>query len=121
MDFIEKWIRVFCKDCDKDKVNEHVREQGNLIWHTFSWELVAKEKYLEGEQARKEFDGISKKNAEFYVFYPEEERFVQDVKDSMDSIFFDKFIEVYVVAKDYSWTYIKTHEDYFGPYFYKVK
>ena len=30
-------------------------------------------------------------------------------------------VEFYVVAKDYSWTYIKTHEcDLCGPYFYKI-
>jgi len=29
---------------------------------------------------------------------------------------------LYVVAKDYSWTYIKTHEnDLCGPYFMRIK
>ena len=33
-----------------------------------------------------------------------------------------KMTELYVVAKDYSWTYIKTHEnDLCGPYFMRIK
>ena len=33
-----------------------------------------------------------------------------------------KMTELYVVAKDYSWIYIKTHEnDLCGPYFMKTK
>ena len=32
-----------------------------------------------------------------------------------------KMTELYVVAKDYSWTYIKTHEgDLCGPYFLRT-
>ena len=29
----------------------------------------------------------------------------------------DDFVEIYVVGKDFKWTYIKTHEDMCGPYF----
>ena len=30
--------------------------------------------------------------------------------------------DVYIVAKDFSWTYVRTHErDYCGPYFCKLK
>ncbi|CAM3916602.1 hypothetical protein GCM10009865_54200 [Aeromicrobium ponti] len=29
--------------------------------------------------------------------------------------------DVYVVDKDFTWTYIHTHEEFCGPYFYKTK
>ena len=29
----------------------------------------------------------------------------------------DKNVDVYVVAKDFSWTYVQTHEDSCGPYY----
>lgn len=32
----------------------------------------------------------------------------------------DKMTEIYVVAPDFSWTYIKTHESMCGPYFMKL-
>ena len=32
---------------------------------------------------------------------------------------FDRFAEVYVVGKNFEWTYIKTHESSCGPYFMK--
>lgn len=33
----------------------------------------------------------------------------------------NELVEFYVMAKDYSWTYIKTHEnDMCGPYFYRI-
>ena len=28
----------------------------------------------------------------------------------------DRKSDVYIVAKDFSWTYVRTHEDYLGPY-----
>lgn len=31
----------------------------------------------------------------------------------------DDLVEVYVVGKDFKWTYIKTHENMCGPYFMK--
>lgn len=31
----------------------------------------------------------------------------------------ESFTECYVVSKDKTWTFIKTHEDMCGPYFYK--
>ncbi len=37
----------------------------------------------------------------------------------MDSEYIDKFSEIYVVASDWSWTYMKTHEEECGPYFYR--
>ena len=32
----------------------------------------------------------------------------------------DEMTEIYVVAPDFSWTYIKTHESMCGPYFMKL-
>ncbi len=118
MDFINDWIREFCKECDSDAVNKYVKED-DFIWHAFSFRLIDKKKFLDGIKAKKAFDQINNKDAVYYVFYPEEDRYTLDVDENMDSAFFDEFIEVYVVAKDFSWTYIKTHETCmgFGPYF----
>lgn len=35
----------------------------------------------------------------------------------MDSKYIDKFDEIYVVASDWSWIYMKTHEEDCRPYF----
>ncbi|OME88975.1 DUF4275 family protein [Paenibacillus sp. FSL F4-0100] len=34
---------------------------------------------------------------------------------------FDSQQDIYIFDKNFTWTYVNTHEDMCGPYFYKVK
>lgn len=119
--FINQWIRNFTKGLSKDAINKYVKDQ--YIWHVFSWELLDSSTYLVGDAARCAYDNVDKSNCIFCDMFG-----LNGVSDIMSDIYRSSkcidlnVTELYVVAKDYSWTYIKTHEnDLCGPYFLKTK
>lgn len=114
-EMIEKWLAVFGKGVDKKLIEDHVIAYGNHLWHLFTWGEVP---CLEGDEARKAFDDLQ---------YTEAIRFYDGYANHIDGLTFvdkittksvdkDKHSDVYIVAKDFSWTYVRTHEGYLGPY-----
>ena len=68
--------------------------------------------------SKKAYDNIDKSEAVFIDWFEDEE--TKDITwDLKTANAFDGFAEVYVVDKDFKWTYIKTHENMCGPYFMK--
>ena len=104
--FKNQWLRHFAKDVDKRDIEEHVK--GQFIWHVFSWEHIRNENLLVGNDARQAFDAADKSEVICCDEYGTE-----GVKDRLPARYntaekIDKWtVEFYVVAKDYSWTYIK--------------
>lgn len=90
------------------------------MWHAFSYELLPCKK---GQRARNAFDIVSKD--ECFIFYQNNQNALLIEKAASlksDHIIneIDGYIhDVYVVDKAFSWTYIQTHEEDEGPYFYK--
>ncbi|MFZ5966939.1 MAG: DUF4275 family protein [Bacillota bacterium] len=84
------------------------------LWHLFSYE---KRDCLKGEEAEQAFND-EQKNA-CYIFYQDtddalilEEAAAFNTNDLLNES------DVYVVDKEFSWTYVKTHEvGWCGPYF----
>lgn len=84
------------------------------LWHLFSYK---KRDCLQGEEAEKAFNNEHKNDC--YIFYQHEntalmleEADALNVNDLLDES------DVYVVDKDFNWTYVKTHETgWCGPYF----
>lgn len=114
---IEKWLSVFGKGVEKKMIEDHVIAQCNHLWHLFTWGNV---ECLEGDEARKAFDEIEYTEAiRFYDGYSNHIEKVSDVgKLSAKQLDKDRGSDVYIVAKDFSWTYVRTHErDWCGPYF----
>ena len=115
-ELIEKWIATFGKGVDKKLIEDHVLSHGNHLWHLFTWGNVA---CFEGDEARKAFDDLQ--YTEAIRFYDGYSNHIDDVsyvdKITAKSVDKDKNSDVYIVAKDYSWTYVRTHEDGLGPYF----
>ena len=116
-EFVEKWISVFGKGVEQKLVEDHVISQGNHLWHLFTWGNVS---CLEGDEARQAFDNLQYTEAiRFYDGYSNHIRDVSDVgKINAKKIDKDKESDVYIVAKDFSWTYVRTHEIDLGPYLY---
>lgn len=120
-EFIHQWLQHFAKEIPKDKLQKYVTNQ--YIWHIFSWKLIGADCYLSGDAARLAYDNVDKSNCIFCETFGGRGKGVTEVllnayssSKSIDS----QVTELYVVAKDYSWTYIKTHEgDFCGPYFMK--
>ena len=114
---MEKWLSTFGKGVDKNIMEEHVTSYGNLLWHLFTWGEVP---CLKGEDARVAFDELQYKEAiRFYDGYAGHiEKASVIGKITAKAVDKDRASDVYIVAKDFSWTYVRTHEEgWCGPYF----
>lgn len=117
---ISNWLYSFARDVDKQKLSDHVLSYGNYLWHVFSYEYVT---CLQGDEARAEFDRISYDKA--IRFHDGYNAVINDVTEtgkitaaSLDKERKHGAQDVYIVAEDFSWTYVKTHENgWCGPYF----
>lgn len=115
-EFYAKWLEVFASGVSEKDIQKYVVSYGNYIWHIFSWDLIDKDRFLVGEEAKKAYNSIDKDGA-ILTDWDEDDNF-QEVTwefDNADAL--DSLSEACVVGKDFSWTYIKTHEKYCGPYF----
>ena len=123
-EFSDKWIRVFAPNITKSQYNKRIRNQ--YIWHAFSWYMIPKDLYLEGDAARTAYNDVDKIGAIRYQLWFDEspvpltENF--DTASKIETPDGD-YAEFYVVGKDFAWTYIVTHETAMGlgPYFMRLK
>lgn len=114
---INNWLYAFARDVDKSFIRQYVTSECNFLWHIFSFEKV---QCLKNDEARAEFDRICYDKAiRFHDGYGGKITGVCETgKTSAKSL--DKLggQDVYIVAEDFSWTYVKTHENgWYGPYF----
>lgn len=116
----ERWLDAFSEDAPEAGLGKHVLSQAegtNFLWHLFSFDLVP---CLEGEaavNALKDADWT-----DVYLFDEGlwgEEPVVQQVSAPVDEAFFADKRDVYLVDKQFTWTYVHTHESNCGPYFCK--
>jgi len=118
--FCAKWLDAFGGNIPKSDLKKYVASTGGYIWHVFSWELLDNKRYLSGEAAKRAFDRAEKRGAIYIDWFQDDHTkditWAQNEADALDA-----FTEVYVVGKDFKWTYIKTHEGGFGPYFLALK
>ena len=107
-----RWLEVFGAGVDPKIMAERVLDACNYYWHIFSWGEVP---CLEGEEARAAFDALE--YGEAYVFWdfaPHMETIPKTTAAELDRGTSD----VYVVDREFQWTYVHTHEDgWMGPYF----
>jgi len=117
-EFYSKWLRHFAAKISESDLEKYVVSTGNLIWHVFSWDLLDNNMFSTGNDAKAAYDTIDKQGALYIEWFQDEQ--TKDISPSMHTAStLDKMVEVYVVASDFSWTYIKTHESTCGPYFMK--
>ena len=118
-EFYDKWLNVFAANISQEDREKYIVSYGNYIWHAFSWELLDKNVYLVGDAAREAYDRIDKSGA-VYLRWFDDEQTAELSEDLRTAQALEALHEVYVVSRDFSWTYIKTHErDLCGPYFMK--
>ena len=115
-ELMKKWLSTFGKNVDKGLIEEHVTSYGNHLWHLFTWGEVP---CLQGEEAKKTFDDLEYDDAiRFYNGYAGHiEKACVINKISAKKVDKDRGSDVYIVAEDFSWTYVRTHEEWLGPYF----
>ena len=123
-EFLDKWVCTFAPNITKSQYKKRIHNQ--YIWHAFSWNIIPKGTYLEGDEARNAYNDVNKDGAICLQLWFDE--FTTPLTEDFDSV--DKietpngdYAEFYVVGKDFAWTYIVTHETGMGlgPYFMKIK
>jgi hypothetical protein len=84
------------------------------LWHIFSYE---KRNTLQEEQADTTFNREYKKSC--YVFYQHsDDALILEHAGAIRAEDFEEQEDVYVVDKEFNWTYVRTHETgWLGPYF----
>ena len=118
-EFFSTWLRRFANGISSEKIEKYVVSTGNYLWHVFSWELLDEKVFLTGNSARKAYDKIDKHNALYIDWFEDNETKNLTAKLSTANAL-DEMTEIYVIASDFTWTYIKTHESMCGPYFMKL-
>lgn len=115
--FTNQWLRHFAPSVSKDQIEKYVRN--GCLWHIFSFDLLPRESFLVGDDARAAYNAVCDEDCIFCDVYgsgvTDKRKDAYWTASSID----EAVTELYVVSKDYSWTYIKTHEELCGPYFMK--
>jgi hypothetical protein len=121
--FERKWLRAFAKNVtDEQKEKAHIGIGGGFLWHAFSFECVP---CFKGDAARAEYNKAKKNGAIEFFYDPackiglyEESEYLSATHMTAEQIDSDDLSEFYVIGKNYSWCYVRTHErDCCGPYF----
>lgn len=114
----KQWEDIFVNHLsDKEKKSIYLYDEDGCcgyLWHVFSYE---KRKYLKEEQADTAFKKESKQAC--YVFYQHlDDAYILEKASSLTAEDFVNEEDVYVVDKEFNWTYVRTHETgWCGPYF----
>ncbi|MET4560195.1 hypothetical protein ABIA69_001339 [Lysinibacillus parviboronicapiens] len=108
------WDSIFAKNINEETRQSIFYEQ--FKWHIFSYEQQA---CLKRDEARKAFDDVAKD--ELFVLYqcmPNVHQF--SAAQHVVAADFDSQQDIYIVNRDFTWTYVHTHEEQCGPYFYNI-
>ncbi len=117
-----RWLDAFAGGADEVELGRWVLAEGNFLWHLFSAKLVP---CLEGEAAKNALAELPDENMYFFYYeYPPEgvplsrpvskaEALALLASEELEGV------DCYLADKDFTWTYVHTHEPDFGPYFCK--
>lgn len=114
-ELVRKWLNAFGSNVDKTIIKERVTSAHNYLWHLFTWRNVS---CYKGDAARDAFNALR---------YSEAIKFCDGCGCSIENVSAvgkvtakdideDAGRDVYLVGKDFSWTYVRTHEADLGPY-----
>ena len=112
-----RWLEAFAGGIPREQLVEHVLSEGNYLWHIFSWKLAP---CLEGDAARRALAECP--SGKVYLFYEglwNDLPYVEPVELPLAENFFEDKHDVYLVDRDFTWTYVHTHEETCGPYFWR--
>jgi hypothetical protein len=113
-DMKREWEDVFAEGLNAQEKTNIYMEQ--YLWHIFSY---SKKPCLSDVQAVEAFRNETKKAC--YVFYQGHDLalLIEDAAQLMPEDLEDEQ-DIYIVDKDFKWTYVVTHESELGPYFVKA-
>lgn len=120
--FAQKWKSVFAGEVPREIVEQRIDGRGCYLWHAFSWGNAP---CVERGAADAAFDAADKDGAfiaEEYAFHgggKNIEYFFRKCPLGLKSADLADMAEVFVVGRNFRWTYVVTHETGcgLGPYF----
>ncbi len=120
--FFAQWLKAFAPSLPRENYEKYIR--GGYVWHIFSWRLIPDGSYFERDAARAAFDIADKEGAKYIFLWADGEKpaALPEKYFTAAGIESDENAqEIYVVGKNYEWTYVVTHETSCGcgPYFMK--
>ena len=111
----ERWLDAFAEGAPEAELGKHVLAEHNYLWHLFSYKMVP---CLKGDAARQ-----ARPNEDCYLFYCEHPPFHTPrvrhlTAEEAAALTEDHHPDWYLVDKDFTWTYVSTHENGagLGPY-----
>lgn len=112
----KKWIKVFTpKQVKLSNVKRLCYGESTYLWHLFSFEFV---EALENNDAIEKFNSVNKDKA---IFFDNLENVAYELNNlgNMTAEFLEESWDCTIVDSDFTWTYSKTHEYDFGPFYYE--
>ncbi|AMJ41568.1 DUF4275 family protein [Anaerotignum propionicum] len=118
---VANWDEVFTSAVSEETKKHAKHYNDQYKWHLFSFDLLDA---LKLDAAREIFDTIEKDAVYLFFQYAEECYFVKNASLlKAKDLDFDSDMskaDIYVFDPVGKWTYVKTHEDSCGPYFYSI-
>jgi len=117
--FRKRWENEFASALSASQKKKIYMDQ--FLWHAFSYEKLP---CLQGEQAIQAFEQQIMNDC--YLLFEDDERVLQLSKcEHLTSADLSENTNMYledlsVVDKNFTWTYVITHESLCGPYFYRT-
>ena len=114
----QEWFtRVIPEDKRNKAKRAHcISSSCGYLWHAFSYKLID---CLEGDEAKKAFDSVSKKEAILLDNWNYSAYKIKNIQN-IASADIDVGTDVIITDHDFNWTYTKTHEEECGPYFHYI-
>ena len=114
-DLRERWLDTFAADVSEEDLGKYVLAGGSYLWNIFSEKLVP---CLEGDEAQKALAELPDTDCHrFYKEYaPQDQPRIKAISMAEVSSLPDD-LDWYLVDKDFTWTYVHTHEEDCGHYF----
>ncbi|MEH7123932.1 DUF4275 family protein [Bacillus sp. JJ1503] len=113
-----QWEENFASHLSEDEKGKiHLHDKGKssgFLWHIFSYET---KECLKEEQANEAFNQLQKQAC--YVFHQHSnDAIIIENVSKITAEDFENEQDIYVVDKEFAWTYVNTHEKGLcGPYF----
>ena len=118
-DLRERWLDTFAADVSEEDLGKYVLAGGSYLWNIFSEKLVP---CLEGDEAQKALAELPDTDCHrFYKEYPPQDQPRIKAISMAEVSSLPDDLDWYLVDKDFTWTYIHTHEENCGPYFCKAQ
>lgn len=122
---VQQWDEQIDSLVSKDTKAAARNYSNQFRWHLFSFELLPA---LSGKEAQEAFDAIEKDNLYLFFDYAPEVYLIQNADllnaEDLNELRKDSpldYSDVYLFDPVGKWTYVRPHEEYRGPYFFKAK